>query len=296
MIEPPNDIVHRFAHETMGTTFEVMIAGCEETYAGQVSQAVFLEIDRLETIFSRFNACSEIGQINNLRPGQSLKIAFETYDCLKTAWLISRETGGAFDINFRSLIQEKAFEVFRTKSGFGIRIQETPFQHTGRSVNLDLGAIGKGYALDRALSILSDWGVDRALIHGGTSTAVAVGSAPGLSSGEAGWPVGVGGILNLPGAPRRVLLKDRSLSGSGREVKGRHIQDPRTGNPAEKYLAAWASHPQAAVSDALSTAFMVMSPEDVRSYCERHPEVWALLILDQGAYQVFNKEIFWPLT
>lgn len=292
MMEPANDVVRRFAHEAMGTTFEVMIADADEKYAGQVSQAVFQEIDRLETLFNRFNACSEIGQINRLQPGQSMRIGFETYDCLKTAALVSAETDGAFNVNFRSLIQEKAFEVFRTKSGFGIKIQETPFQHTGRSVNLDLGAIGKGYALDRAQAILADWGVERALIHGGTSTALAIGSAPDLSPGEAGWPMGVGGIWTLPGAPKRVLLRDRALSGSGTEVKGRHIQDPRINKPAEKHLAAWVSHPRAAVADALSTAFMVMSPEDVRSYGERHPEVWALLIFDQGTFQIFNQEIF----
>jgi thiamine biosynthesis lipoprotein len=292
MMKPVNGVVHRFAHEAMGTIFEVMIAGTDEKYAGQASQAVFQEIDRLEALFSRFNACSEIGQINRLQPGESMRIGFETYDCLKTAALISAETDGAFDINFRSLIQGKAFAVFRTKSGFGINIQETPFQHTGRSVDLDLGAIGKGYALDRAQVILTDWGVERALIHGGTSTALAIGSAPGLDPGEVGWPVGVGGIWTLPGAPKRVLLRDRALSGSGTEVKGRHIQDPRTNNPAEKHFAAWVSHPRAAVADALSTAFMVMSQEDVRSYCQSHSEVWALLILDQRNHQIFNQEIF----
>jgi len=292
MMGPANDIVHRFAHEAMGTTFEVMIADADEEYAGQVSQAVFREIDRLEALFSRFNACSEIGQINQLKPGESRRIGFETYDCLKTAGQIGTETGGAFDINFRSSIKGKAFEIFRAQTGFGLKIQETSRLPNMRSVDLDLGAIGKGYALDRTRAIFSDWGVERALIHGGTSTALALGSAPGLNSGEMGWPVGVGGVWTLPGAPNRVLLKERALSGSGTEAKGRHIQDPRTGRPSENALAAWVSHPRAAAADALSTAFMVMSPEDVHAYCERHPEVWALLILDQNTYQIFNKEIF----
>jgi thiamine biosynthesis lipoprotein len=291
-MRPMNDAIQRFSHEAMGTTFEVMIADQEEKYSAQVSEAVFHEIDRLETLFSRFNASSEIGQINRLKPGQSLRIGFETYDCLKTAAFVSAETEGAFDVNFRSPIKGEPFEVFRGKDGFSLRIQEMPFPGDGRNADLDLGAIGKGYALDRAQDILADWGVERALIHAGTSTAVAIGSAPGLNPGEAGWPVGVGGVWSLRGTPKRVLLIERALSGSGTEVKGRHIQDPRTGWPTERCLAAWASHPRAAISDALSTAFMVMSPDHVRSYCERHPEVWALLILDEQNHVVFNENIF----
>jgi thiamine biosynthesis lipoprotein len=294
MMEPAKDIPHRFAHEAMGTTFEVMIADSDEKYAGQVSQAVFQEIDRLEVLFSRFNTCSEIGQINRLKPGESMRIGFETYECLKTASLIREETGGAFNINFRSSRKEKSFEVFCAESGFGVKVRKSPLPSNGDGVDLDLGGIGKGYALDKSKDLLRDWGVERALLHGGTSTALAIGSAPGLSPGERGWPVGVGGIWALAGAPKRLLLQERALSGSGTEVKGRHIQDPRTDRPAAKALAAWVSHPRAAVSDALSTAFMVMSPEDVRGYCEAHPQTWTLIIIDRGVYQIFNNEIFWP--
>ena len=292
MSEPATGQVHRFAHEAMGTTFEVLTAGPEAKYAAQAAQAVFREFDRLESLFSRFNASSEIGQINRLEPGQSMAIGLETYECLEIAVLISAETGGAFNVNFRSPAKEAALELFRHQGGFGLKIREIPELRPGKIADLDLGAIGKGFALDKAQAVLSDWGIEHALIHAGTSTAVAIGSAPGMSAGEAGWPVGVGGIFPLPDGAKRVLLKDRALSGSGTEVKGRHVKDPRTGRPAEQCLAAWASHPRAAVADALSTAFMVMNPGEVRGYCERHPETWALLILDQERYCIFNKEIF----
>jgi thiamine biosynthesis lipoprotein len=93
---------YRFAHEAMGTTFEVLVADCEKEYAGQASQAIFLQVDRIEALFSRFNLASEISQINRLRPGQSLKIGIETYECLVSAQQIHKETGGAFDVNFRA--------------------------------------------------------------------------------------------------------------------------------------------------------------------------------------------------
>jgi thiamine biosynthesis lipoprotein len=102
----------------------------------------------------------------------------------------------------------------------------------------------------------------------------------------------VGGTWEFPGVPKRVLLCRRALSSSGTEVKGRHIIDPRTGRPAEGHLAAWVSHPTAAVSDALSTAFMSMSSKEVRRYCEKHPDVWALLVTPKRKTLLINRDIF----
>ncbi|MEW5900177.1 MAG: FAD:protein FMN transferase [Acidobacteriota bacterium] len=291
MNELPAARVHRSAREAMGTVFEVFIAGGDASYAGQAAQAVFAEVSRLERLFSRFNACSEIGQINRLKAGETLRIGLEAYECLKTAERVRDETRGAFDINFRkagALLGRSGFEVFSNASGFFIRVRSGILGQEPVGVDLDLGAIGKGFALDRAASILSDWDIENFLIHGGTSTTVAAGSAPGLNPGESGWPVGVGGKWDLPGIPKRILLRGRALSGSGTEVKGRHIQDPKTGGPSGQNLAAWAAHPSAAEADALSTAFMVMIVREVKDYCRRHPEVWALIIKKDGEPALFN--------
>ncbi len=294
MSEYPSETVHRFAHEAMGTILEVLIAGPEAQYAAQASQAVFREIDRLEGLFSRFNATSEIGQISRLRPVESLPISPDTFECLRTAERIQRETAGAFDINFRrpeGPSERPDFELAEVESGFSIRIRPSFLGRAAAGLDLDLGAIGKGYALDRAASILADWSIEQFLIHGGTSSALAAGDAPGLSQGEKGWPVGVGGTWQLAEVPKRFLLNGRALSGSGTEVKGRHIRDPRTGRPAEGHLAAWVSHPSAAVTDALSTAFMSMSTKEARRYCDRHPDVWALLITPKKKALLFNRGI-----
>jgi len=310
----------------MGTHFETVIAGVDESYAGQASGAVFQEIDRIEGLFSRFNPSSEISQMNRMRPGDVLIIGLETFECLNIAERVREETEGAFDINVRSYVfssgppserrggeksasfsplmilgKEKLdaatagasasefpyLEVVHTRAGFEARM------HSGkksliRCLELDLGGIGKGYALDVAQAVLADWGIVRALIHGGTSTAAALGSPPGINPEDVGWPVGVGGGWPCPGAPRQVFLKSRALSGSGIEVKGKHILDPRTGAPAKGHQAAWVSHPSAAEADALSTAFMVMNTEEVEHYCAEHPDVWTLIVKDYGDCRVFN--------
>jgi thiamine biosynthesis lipoprotein len=286
--------VHRFAHEAMGTIFEVLIGGQEAAYAVQASQAVFGEVDHLEALFSRFNATSEIGQINRLQADESLRISLDSFECLRIAERVQRETAGAFDVNFRRArrsSERPEFELTVADSGFLVRLRQDFLGRRAAGLDLDLGAIGKGYALDRAASILADWSVERFLIHGGTSTALAAGDAPGLSQEENGWPVGVGGTWELPDVPKRVLLHGRSLSGSGTEVKGRHIRDPRTGRPAEGHLAAWVSHASAAVSDALSTAFMAMSSKEARRYCEQNTDVWALLVTPKKKGLLLNRKI-----
>lgn len=296
--------IWRFAHQAMGTFFELLAGGCERSYAAQASQAVFAEVDRVESLFSRFNPSSEIGQINLLRPGESLRIGVETYQCLQTALWARAETKGAFDINVGSLLKYKEkeslrhhklpvdimeqMELSRISGGFQVRVRPMKTATKTGLLDLDLGGIGKGYALDRSREILADWEIERALIHGGTSTALAIGTPPETAPEEYGWPVGIGGDWHCPQTPRKFYLQDRALSGSGTEVKGGHVFDPRTGRPAQGHLAAWVSHRSAATADALSTAFMVMNTEEVKDFCDRHPEMWALVVIDAKTCQVFN--------
>lgn len=295
----PGDLsaVFRFTHQAMATLFETMVRGGEGAYAGQAARAVFCEVDRMERLFSRFDPTSDIARLNRLGPGESMAVGVETYECLSLAEEVRREVDGAFDINVRALIKygggvgAARLELARTDAGFEVR-RVTPEGRRPTPLDLDLGGIGKGYALDRAVEVLADWSVEDALVHGGTSTAVALGDAPGADSeGGKGWPVGVGAGWPCPEAPSSFRLRGRALSGSGTEVKGRHVLDPRTGLPAGGHAAAWASHPSAAVSDALSTAFMVMTTGEVEAYCRRHPEVWALVVRDYGDCRVFNPDI-----
>jgi FAD:protein FMN transferase len=136
-------------------------------------------------------------------------------------------------------------------------------------VRLDLGGIGKGYALDRMAVLLNEWDLERALLSASTSTVLAL--QPPL--GATGWPIQFGPEPELC----HLTLRQNAFSGSGRAVQGSHIINPYTGQPAEGRFRAWAGAPTGAEADALSTAFMIMDEQDIAHLCKHQPQFTAFL-------------------
>ncbi len=261
--------VHRFDHDAMATTFEILIPDQDADYAQQVAWAAFDELDRLEEEMSRFIETSDISRINALGPGASTRIGIATFECLQLAVRVGGETGGAFDPTIGSQPLGGLDRLALRESDFAVSV-------TGPGVVVDLGGIGKGYALDRMADQLRDWSVDSALLHSGQSTVLALGTPSGLS----GWPVSLRDPMSQSQTLATLLLCDRAISGSGKVVHGEHILDPRTGQPATAAEAAWALAGSAALSDALATAFMVLTADEVKAICERQPDVSGRVIKD----------------
>jgi thiamine biosynthesis lipoprotein len=282
----------RFSHEAMATTFEVMVVHEDERYARQAAAAAFEEVNRLEAELSRFIENSDISQINNLAVGESLVVGLATFECLEISRRLYDQTNGAFDITIGSLLKcwrsdngksrtpiDEQLNLARERTGMDLLkldAQEHTVEVLVEGVQVDLGGVGKGYAVDQMAKLLRKWSIDVALIHGGYSSVLALDAPPDME----GWPV----TLSDPGKGKRTLaklhFKGRALSGSGLQ-KGRHIIDPWTGQPVKAKRAAWSSAPDAATGDALSTAFMVMAPGEIEEYCRRHPEVLAMVILER---------------
>jgi thiamine biosynthesis lipoprotein len=154
-------------------------------------------------------------------------------------------------------------------------------------LEINLGSIGKGYALDRVGQRLrGQCGVKSGLVHGGHSSVYAIGQGP---AGERGWGVGIRHPWKPDCRLAMVWLLDRALGTSAAtfqhlEYNGRklgHILDPRSGWPAEELALASVIAPTAAQADALATAFYVLGVDRARAYCENHPDVGAIL-LPQG--------------
>jgi thiamine biosynthesis lipoprotein len=120
--------------------------------------------------------------------------------------------------------------------------------------------------------MLGEWGIDTVMISAGQSTILPIGIPAGLT----GWPVTLSNPVDNK-IMTKLFLTGRALSASGLQ-KGLHIINPRNGKPAKRKLACWATAQTAAVADALSTAFMVMSLDEIRTYCKTHAETSSLII------------------
>ena len=285
----PMEGILRYQHRAMATIFELMVAGEEAGFAAGAVQAAFEEIDRLEEDLSRYLPNSDVSRINNLGPDQSVRVSADTFECLRLGMQCYEETGGTFDLatgalkdcwvgRDRSLLAPSPEEIERARTRSGtcrleLDERDMTVRVRGPAPLIDLGAIGKGFAVDRAAGLLQEWGVGSAFVHGGTSSVYAFGDHPG----NVGWPV----TLSNPAQPSEVLekirLKDQGLGGSG-ITQGRHIIDPRIAAPVESRRASWVLSNSATRSDALSTACMIMTHGEIAGLVAGSGELRALIV------------------
>ncbi|MFC1724578.1 FAD:protein FMN transferase [candidate division KSB1 bacterium] len=277
----------RFSFNAMATVFEIIMIHDDRKYAEQCAHQAFTELDRLEQELSRFIENSDISRINNSKAGQSIIIGPDTFRCLLMCKDIYNITNKAFDITYRSMpergteiaagkIPGNKLSVSNDKTGMHLlELGNDSFtvKLNADNINLDLGGFGKGYAVDFILDILLEWEINCALINGGSSSVFAVGTPPD----EKGWQVRLRDPDNFEHIISDLYLKNCGVSGSGIR-KGQHIIDPRTGLPVSGKSAAWAVCKTAAVSDALSTAFMIMSPEEINELCKNNEDIQAVII------------------
>lgn len=305
-LTPPADAsgyLIQVGRTAMACEFEIFLNGAQYSHGPDAALEALDLVERLEDQLSVYRGDSEVSRLNRRAATEFVPIERCLFALLRQAVELWRRTGGAFDITSGPLTKAWGFyrrqgrvppedELAAARASVGSQHLEwdeadeaVRFARPGMEINL--GAIGKGYALDRCADQLSAAGVGDFLLHGGTSSVVARGSRAGSSPERPGWSV----ALRHPLRPDRRLaefrLVDRALgtSGSGNQFffhQGRrlaHVIDPRSGRPAEQVLSATVLAPTAAEADALSTAFFVGGEAVAAEYCGEHPEVAAALVL-----------------
>ena len=248
---------HHFEHEAMMTTFSLRICAESEQVARGMSYECFDLIDSLENRLSRFVEGSDVHRINSMQAGETLYLTEPCYECLLQAIEASAETGGLFDVTLGTRVEHRksgSKDPIPPLQGKLIIHPDAPAiscDAPGREI--DLGGIGKGFALDELRKLLLDWGAEGALLSSGASTL--------LAFGPAGWPIDLAGAK----AATRITLRDGALSASGTGIQGSHIVHPDRGDDAGlyEYPRIWVLSPSAAQADAWSTAVMLMSPAEI---------------------------------
>lgn len=292
-----------FTRTAMACQFELIISPDRYRHAADAALEALDLIDELEEQLSVYRPASEVSRLNALAATERVPVEAGLFGLIERSLDLHRETGGAFDITagplsrcwgfFRregKIPSEDELHAALAQVGSG-QLELNPEARSVRflsaGMEINFGAIGKGYALDRAGQRLTGAGIEDFVFHGGRSSMLARGSMTGGRADDDGWTVGIGHPLR-PGKRLAELHlsghRGLSTSGSGTQFfrhageRYGHILDPRTGQPAAGMLSVTVTAPTAAEADALSTAFYVLGVEESLQYCQRHPEIAALLV------------------
>jgi FAD:protein FMN transferase len=281
----------------MACDFDIILNPDGPEHQVRAASEALDQVQALEDQYSVYRPDSELSRLNRTAAELSVQVEPGLYRLLRRAAAISGQTDGAFNPAAGALIrlwkQCRAEDRLPTAEECAASVgccdlagiewydEDCSVRFRRPGLAFDLGAIGKGYAVDVAARILGEQGVSSFLVHGGRSSVLARGG----HAGHAGWPVGLNNPL-LPDQPYLTLvLKDAAFSTSGTAVQGfrhagkryGHILDPRTGWPAEELLSVSVFAPDAALADALSTAFFILGVENALRCCDNFENVGLIL-------------------
>jgi FAD:protein FMN transferase len=291
----------RVFRRAMACRFEVTLSSDRAADVAAARQAL-AEADRLEEALSIFRSASELSRLNQLGANGPVHVSDELFELLVLCDELSIACDGAFDITSTPLSAcwgflrrdpaipaAAALDSARALVGRGrVRLDQSArtvcFDRP--DVCLNLGGIGKGYAVQAIASRLWHDGIRDALISAGGSSVVA------LAGSDDAWRVDVK-TTRAEGRLARLRLRNVALgtSGAGEQyfeldgIRYAHVIDPRTGRPCSGIVSASVVTTDAARADALATAFFVGGVDLTRSYCAAHPDTLALLTADDGERQ-----------
>jgi FAD:protein FMN transferase len=296
-------LVHKTKY-SMGTVYEIAAYDPTPEHASRAIDEAFAEIVRLDEVLSNYKPESELSQLNRNAHFHRVKVSPDLYRVIEESVKYSRLSEGKFDITVAPLVDlwKAALRGERAPSGaeqqearacVGYeKIQLIPpdtVEFHSPCMRIDVGSIGKGYAVDRAVEILRRNGITSALVDAGQSSIYGLGAPPGKTAWEA--------HLRDPSnrVDPTVMLRDNSVSTSeqtpaslmGNETAG-HIIDPDNGKPLDSKYALSIIAKSATVSDALSTTLLLVGPEKGKAMVKQMADAAAIWVSGDGETQMVS--------
>lgn len=296
-----NQPLYKETRIVMDTFGEISCYGPSKADAVKAMDAAFKEMERIEHVFSKFNKDSEISRINSQAGAEDVITNPEVLKLIQDSIYYSNISEGSFDITVGPLMQIWGF-VHKNNSIPDRQTIEGTLRHVGykkisidpeklsirfldKETRIDLGAIAKGYAVDRAKDVLISHGIKNALVNLGGNI-FALGQAPGRIS----WNIGVEDPRNKARLLWRLRLKDRAVSTSGNYerffiLNGKrysHIINPITGQPCQGIISVTVVTDSAESCDALSTAIFVMGEEKGLKLARSIKDIQVLILKEDG--------------
>ena len=303
-----------FEKAEMGLPFRVTLYAEDEAAAKAAADAAFERVAVLNSILSDYDPDSEISRLSRTAgQGKAVPVSGDLWRVLERGQAMAARTDGAFDVTVGPLVnlwrrarrkQElpspELIAEMRARVGYR-NLRLDPAQRTAEllapEMRLDVGSIGKAYAVDAALAVLKERGFTRALVGG--SGDMAAGDPP---PDQPGWRIEVA-PLDAPGAPppQLVLLKNRAVATSGDvfqrvEIDGKrysHIVDPHTGLGLTDHGLVTILATDCFTANSFSTSVSVLGPERGLKLVEETPDISAFVARKPGDRIEFVESSRW---
>ena len=285
----------------MACTYSIVVHGRDAQSLPPIVNEALDEIDRIDRLMSHYKPDSPLSKINQAAAHHPVKVEPELFYFLAECLQYSKSSDGAFDITVGPLMKawgffrgegrmpnRKELQTVRQKIGYQhviLNAKEKTIRFDRAGIELDLGGIAKGYAIDRAIEILKNHGIERALISAGGSTIYGLGSPPEKDA----WEVELQDPLDARKIALTVKLKNQALSVSGSsekffEVKGKrysHIMDPRTGKPVMNVLSVAVITDTGTKGDVLDNIFYVQGVKKAKVILKIYPVTQVFFFLPE---------------
>lgn len=283
----------------MGTLVEITVSHSNTEIIETVTTQAFDEMKRIEQLMSTYLPDSEISRINRAAGKKAIPVSPEVEEVIREGIFWSEQSGGAFDITVEPLVQLWDFdgekEIIPGKNTLrktaslvnykNIEIKDHTVRLKKRGMAINVGGLAKGYAVDRAISLLRGK-VSNGLVNAGGDL-----FAFGQKNKQDPWTIG----LQHPRKPQDLLaafaVKNQAIATSGDYqryfikdgIRYHHIFDPKTGRPVRLMISATLITMEVMDADAMATAVFVMGPDKGMEWVESMVNVEAMLVLEDGS-------------